>query len=92
MPSTFELKIITPQGPAYSAAVSHTRVPTDIGTVGVLANHAPFITLSLGGVLEVREESGDEKKFRVGPGFFEVSRNRASFLTQSFDDIKKSGA
>ena len=84
MAATYQLKIITPQGEAYQGEVIHTLLPAEDGLVGVLANHAPFITSSAGGHLEVREENGHEKQFRVGPGFFEVANNQATFLSQSF--------
>lgn len=82
----FELQVITPQGMPYKAQVVHTRVPVENGSVGILANHAPYITSSLGGKLEVREADGTEKTFSVGAGFFEVNHNLAMFLTQHFSN------
>ena len=80
----YELQVLTPQGPALNTTVVHTLVPGWDGFVGVLANHAPYVTASPGGRFEIRELNGTEKKFKAGPGFFEVARNKASFLTQSF--------
>lgn len=84
MASTYQLKIITPQGVAYEGAVVHARVPGENGFAGIMANHAPFITSSRGGPLEIREKNGTQKTFTVGSGFFEVKRNQAVFLTQMF--------
>ncbi|MBI3313658.1 MAG: F0F1 ATP synthase subunit epsilon [Candidatus Omnitrophica bacterium] len=84
MAPSYHLQIITPQGIPYQGDVIHTLVPAENGFVGVLANHAPYVTSSAGGKLEVREKEGTEKKFRVGPGFFEVVKNQASFFTESF--------
>ncbi len=84
MASTYQLQVITPQGVAYEGAVVHARVPGENGFVGVLANHAPLITSSKGGRLELREKNGTEKVFEVGAGFFEVKRNQAVFITQMF--------
>ena len=83
MPQTYQLQIITPQGITYSGDVIHTLVPVENGFVGVLAHHAPYVTSSAGGRLEVREKSGEEKVFRVGRGCFEVAGNRAFLLTQT---------
>ncbi len=80
----YKLDVITPQGLAYSGEVVHTLVPSEDGFVGVLSHHAPYVTSSPGGRLEVREAGGAEKKFQVGLGFFEVARNHATFLVQSF--------
>lgn len=84
MGPTYQFKIITPQGVAVEAEVSHARVPVDNGSVGVLANHAPYITASAGGNLILDQKTGEKKSFRVGSGFFSVAQNHAAFLTQSF--------
>jgi len=83
MTTAYSLKIITPQGAAYQGTVLHTCLPTENGFAGVLAHHAPYLTSSKGGKLSVRETSGMEKNFLVGPGFFEVNHDQAVFLTQS---------
>jgi len=85
MPRTYQLQIVTPQGVTYSGEVIHTLVPVEDGFVGILAHHAPYVTSSGGGRLAVREKSGEEKAFKVGPGFFEAAHNRAFLLTQSFE-------
>ena len=86
MPAFYRLEVITPQGIVYHGEVIHTFLPAENGFVGVLANHAPYVTSSAGGRLEVRERSGEGKKFKVGRGFFEVAQNKAAFLTQSFEN------
>ncbi len=85
MQPQYRIQIITPQGIAYLGEVIHALIPAEDGFVGVLANHAPYVTSSSGGKLEVREKDLTEKSFRVGPGFFTISKNQASFLTQSFE-------
>ena len=84
MSASYTLELITPQGVGYKTEAVHALVPAEDGFVGVLANHAPYVTSSPGGRFEVREKGGSEKKFRVGPGFFEIAKNQATFLTQSF--------
>ena len=84
MEAFYRLEVITPQGIAYQGDVVHSFVPAEDGFVGVLANHAPYVTSSSGGRFEIREKEGETKRFRVGTGFFEVAGNQASFLTQSF--------
>ncbi len=82
--ASYHLEVITPQGVAYTGEIIHAQIPAEDGLVGILANHAPYVTSSSGGRLEVRETSGSEKKFQVGLGFFEVALNKATFLVQSF--------
>ena len=80
----YRLQIITPHGTAYQGEVIHSLIPAEDGFVGVLANHAPYVTSSPGGRFEVKEKDGQEKKFDVGSGFFEVAKNQATFLVESF--------
>ncbi len=84
MQPSYHIQVVTPQGTAYNAEVVHSLVPAEDGFVGVLAHHAPYVTSSPGGRFEVREKDGQEKKFKVGLGFFEIAKNQATFLTQSF--------
>jgi F0F1-type ATP synthase epsilon subunit len=65
MPSTYSLKIITPQGIAYEGTVFHTFLPAENGFVGVLAHHAPYLVSSKGGKMAVKESIGLEKDFRL---------------------------
>lgn len=81
----YKIKVITPQGTAYTGDVTHSRIPVGEGCIGILANHAPLVVASAGGNLEVRDTAGKETTYKVGAGFFEVSQNQAIFLTQSFE-------
>jgi len=82
--SIYQLTIITPEGRTYTGEVVHARIPAEDGYVGVLACHAPYVTSSPGGAVEIEEKDGAKMKFEVGPGFFTVENNRADFFTQSF--------
>ena len=83
---SYQLQIITPQGKAYEGQAEHAQVPAEYGFVGVLSNHTAFITSSAGGQLTVREKGGKNRSFLVGPGFFEVRKNQAVFLAESFSE------
>ena len=80
---TYQLEVLTPRGRSFSGEVVHALVPAEDGFVGVLANHTSYVTSSPGGRLEVRLPSGQTRPFEVGPGFFQVSKNEAFFLTPS---------
>ncbi len=79
----YPFEILTPLGRFFKGEVVHTLLPAEDGFVGVLAHHAPYVTSSPGGHLEVRLASGQTQAFRVGTGFFQVLKNDAFFLTQS---------
>jgi F0F1-type ATP synthase epsilon subunit len=88
MQPSFNFKVITPQGTVFEGDVFHASIPAEDGLVGVLANHASYVTSSPGGRVELRtEEDGMEieRRMKVGSGFFSVTRNQAFFLTKSFE-------
>lgn len=85
MLNTFKLDITTPQGNEYSGEIVHARIPQDSGFVGILADHAPLVTLLGAGLCHLREKSGAEIVFKVGEGFFSVAHNSATLLTQSLE-------
>ena len=87
----YHLKIITPHGVEYEADVIHTRLPDERGFVGILANHAPYITSSPGGLVEIQLKDGRQEKLSVGSGFFEVMQNQATFLVNAFDAQAQKG-
>ena len=47
---TFDLSLVTPEGPAFEGEVEMLIVPGQDGEIGVLARHAPLVaTLKAGG-------------------------------------------
>jgi F-type H+-transporting ATPase subunit epsilon len=82
----YAFEILTPLGRSFKGEVVHALIPAEDGFVGVLANHAPYVTSSPGGKLEVRLASGQTQPFRVGSGFFQMLKNDAFFLTQSVEE------
>ena len=83
MRSSYQLKIITPEGIAYMGDVVHTSVPVENGSVGVLTDHITYVTASPGGSVKISEKAFEEKAFLVGAGLFTISDNQATFLTRS---------
>jgi len=84
----YSLQVVTPAGVVYEGKVRHARVPVENGSVGVLANHAPYVTSSAGGPLIIDEENGSQNQMNVGEGFFSVAYNKALFLTSTFQAAK----
>lgn len=83
MAATFQLSILTPEQSVFEGAVEYVQVPGLAGYLGVLANHAALVTGLAGGALTVRKAGGEEARWSVSGGFFEVSSNRATVLADS---------
>ncbi len=82
----FRIQIITPQGIAYKGDAVHSLIPSEDGYVGILANHAAYVTTVSGGTARVDETDDIHKEFKIGPGFFTVSENGAILLTRSCEE------
>jgi len=76
---TFDLSVVTPDGPAFDGEAEMVIVPGDAGEIGVLARHAPLVAMLRAG--EIRVKSGNEwQSFAAGPGYFKVQQDRAIAL------------
>jgi F-type H+-transporting ATPase subunit epsilon len=89
MAATFQLSILTPERSVFEGAVEYVQVPGMAGYLGVLANHAALVTGLAVGTLTVRKAGGDEVRWSVTGGFFEVSNNRATVLADEVSEGKQ---
>jgi F-type H+-transporting ATPase subunit epsilon len=83
----FTFRLVTPQRVVFEGPVVSIQAPGSEGYLGVLAHHAPLITMLKEGKLEMRDPSGRTAAWHVTGGFLEVSNNRASALADSADPI-----
>ncbi len=75
----FLLEIITPQRRAFSEQVDAVSVPSQTGTLGVLAHHEPLFCSLVEG--EIKITSGTKEFFlAIGGGFMEVIEGKVSIL------------
>jgi F-type H+-transporting ATPase subunit epsilon len=78
---TFDVSIVTPDGPAFEGEAEMLIVPGQDGEIGVLARHAPLIaTLKAGSIRVHLRMNEDVRQFATGPGFFKVEQDRAIAL------------
>lgn len=69
--ATFAFSLVSPEKLVFSGEVEHVVVPGSEGDFGVLAGHAPVISLLRPGVIAVLEPQ--ERRFVVHGGFAEVN-------------------
>jgi F-type H+-transporting ATPase subunit epsilon len=79
---TFDLSLVTPDGPAFEGEAEMVVVPGAAGEIGVLARHAPLVATLKAGSTRVYESVDDDRmvEFATGPGFFKVELDRAIAL------------
>jgi F-type H+-transporting ATPase subunit epsilon len=66
----------------WSGEAQMVMARTTEGDIGVLANHAPTLSLMVDGVVEVWAPDGEVLVAAVDSGFFSVAHNRVSILSQ----------
>jgi F-type H+-transporting ATPase subunit epsilon len=79
---TFDVSVVTPDGPVYEGDAHMLIVPGAAGEIGVLARHAPLIATLKAGSTRVHLGEGEDRvrEFATGPGFFKVEEDRAIAL------------
>ncbi|MGH3034071.1 MAG: ATP synthase F1 subunit epsilon [Gaiellaceae bacterium] len=76
---TFDLSLVTPEGPAYEGEAEMLIVPGAGGEIGVLARHAPLVAMLKAGEIRIKANGGWQT-FAAGPGYFKVHQDRAIVL------------
>lgn len=64
--------LISPERAVFDGEAESVVAPAFDGLVGILPNHAPFMTLLGEGVLTVRKPGGEVSQFQVAGGFLQV--------------------
>ncbi len=93
---SFDVSLVTPDGPAFEGLAEMLIVPGAAGDIGVLARHAPLIaTLKAGSTrVYVRVDEEEIHEYATGPGFFKVELDRAialvddAVLADEIDDAR----
>ena len=75
-----KLEIITPEKELYNGEAKSVVVPGVGGSLGILDNHAPLITVLKEGNVVIKDEAGESSTFEVNGGVIEVSNNEVLIL------------
>ena len=87
--ATFHFDLVSPEKLLFSGEVEQVDVPGSEGDFGVLAGHAPLVSLLRPGILTVHAGGGSERIVVLG-GFVEVSAEGLTVLADvatSVEDI-----
>jgi F-type H+-transporting ATPase subunit epsilon len=86
---SFEVSLVTPDGPAYEGQAEMVVVPGAAGEIGVLARHAPLVAMLKAGSTRLHVGEGQVIEFATGPGFFKVEQDRALALVDDAVDVRE---
>jgi F-type H+-transporting ATPase subunit epsilon len=76
-----QVTVISPEASMFDGEADAVVAPAFDGQVGILPNHAPFMTLLGEGTLTVRR-SDAVSQFSVRGGFLQVVANRVRVVTE----------
>jgi F-type H+-transporting ATPase subunit epsilon len=91
--ATFPVEVLTPEGKVFEDEVEMVSTRTTIGSIGVLANHAPLMAILEPTELRLYKSESDVVRFAQGEGYLQVVENSALVLVEEAiapDDIDRS--
>ena len=80
---TMTLEVVTPEKIQLKEKIVSLTVPTVEGSIGILYNHAPIVTLVSIGQLKYRKDEKDEKVLVVTDGVLEMHENKITVLVNA---------
>jgi F-type H+-transporting ATPase subunit epsilon len=84
----FTVEVLTPEGEVFNDEVEMVSTKTAIGSIGVLANHAPVLAMLDPTELRLYRslDSQEIVRFAQSEGYMQVGDNRALLLVQEAHD------
>jgi F-type H+-transporting ATPase subunit epsilon len=76
----FTVEVLTPEGEAFNDEVEMLSTRTSVGSIGVLANHQPLLTMLDPTELRLYRSESDVLRFAQGEGFLQMSGTHALVL------------
>jgi len=84
MARTFNLSIVAPDKVLVERKCASLVVPSELGYMGILANHAPLVANLAKGKIILKDGSGKAEEFSsAGKGFIEVLNNEVVIILRS---------
>jgi F-type H+-transporting ATPase subunit epsilon len=85
----FRAEVLTPEGQVFDDEVEMVSTRTSVGSIGVLANHAPLMAILDPTELRLYRSESDIVHFAQGEGYLQVVDNTALVLVEEAVDPDK---
>jgi F-type H+-transporting ATPase subunit epsilon len=83
----FQVEVLTPEGEAFNDEVEMVSTRTSVGSIGILANHAPLLGMLDPTELRLYKSESDVVRYAQGEGFLQIYGNRALLLVDEIFEI-----
>ena len=78
----FKCEVLTPEGEVFNDEVEMVSTRTSVGSIGVLANHAPLMAILDPTELRLYKSESDITRFAQGEGYLQVVNNEVLVLVE----------
>jgi len=83
----FQVEVLTPEGEAFNDEVEMVSTRTPVGSIGVLARHAPLLAMLDPTELRLYKSESEVLRFAQGEGFIQIAENRALLLVDEVFEV-----
>lgn len=80
--SRFPVEVLTPEGEVFSDEVEMLSTRTSVGSIGLLANHAPLLARLHPGELRLYRSESEIVRFSQTEGYLQFAENKALVLVE----------
>jgi F-type H+-transporting ATPase subunit epsilon len=80
--SKFPVEVLTPEGEVFNDEVEQISTRTTVGSIGILANHAPLLAMLDPTELRLYKTESEVVSFAQAEGYLQVANNRALILVE----------
>jgi F-type H+-transporting ATPase subunit epsilon len=85
----FRAEVLTPEGQVFDDEVEMVSTRTGVGSIGILANHAPLMAILEPTELRLYRSDSEIVRFAQGEGYLQVVDNTALVLVEEAEDPEK---
>ena len=78
----FPVEVLTPEGEVFSDEVEMISTRTTVGSIGILANHAPLLAMLDPTELRLYKTESEVVRFAQAEGYMQIGDNHALILVE----------
>jgi F-type H+-transporting ATPase subunit epsilon len=77
-----DVEVLTPEGEVFNGEARQVSTRTEVGEIGILANHAPLLAALRPTELRLRVSDSETRRWAQAHGWLQVFGNRARLLVE----------
>lgn len=87
--SVMQVNIVAADHPVWAGTATIVSIPASEGSMGILPNHEPVLTVIQDGTVSVTDPSGERHSFDVTDGFISFDSNKLTVAVERAHDVVK---